>query len=161
MYDPVRIGGIEEIIHEWPKDQNKLDSDLILCINDAIKIYISEYNGKTPLQIKLLKRVTKNKFHWPHWRRYDMDGKYTNAFNLAIKSGKIGDIKFDFTVELMGKKFQACPAEDSKLNEYGPHGSIRLEIPPELRTAEGLRKICKNMPWCEGIVIHCKNGKCI
>jgi hypothetical protein len=154
---PLVTAKVEEETIEWPTKET-LNDDLMSCIQETLQKSLPDYDNRS-LQIVLIKRINKNNYHWPHWKQTDMGKTYLNAFNTAVKSNKIGDVKQDFTVELMGKKFQKCPGEDSKIDSYMvPHGSVCLDIPYTLRTAKGLKKICMNMPWCEGIVIHCKNG---
>lgn len=100
--------------------------------------------------------------HWPHFvpcASKPNDYKwYLHAFKLAEQSGKLDHLKQSFTVEYMGKKFNYKPCDGVEQDAtIVPHGLVTLEIPKELRTYEGFKKILKAFPFMEGIIVRGKN----
>lgn len=99
--------------------------------------------------------------HWPHFRPIYEDPKtykwYIVAFENSLESitkmtkEKNGEI---ITIEYMGKKFNGKP-EDPINKECGIviHGSLRMNIPKEMRNYEGFRKIFSVFP-IEGLVAY-------
>lgn len=99
--------------------------------------------------------------HWPHFRPIYEDPKtykwYIVAFESSLESikkmtkEKNGEI---VTIEYMGKKFNGKP-EDPIRKECGIviHGSLRMNIPKEMRNYEGFKKIFSVFP-IEGLVAY-------
>lgn len=98
--------------------------------------------------------------HWPHFRPIYEDPKtykwYIDAFENSPKIKKMtkevyGNI---VTIEYMGKKFNGKP-EDPIERDCGIviHGSLRLNIPKNLKNYDGFRKIFSTFQ-VEGIVAY-------
>lgn len=99
--------------------------------------------------------------HWPHFVPCASKPKdykwYLHAFEQAIKSGKLDRLSKSFTVEYMGKKFNYKPCDGVEQDAViVPHGLITLDIPVELRTFDGFKKIMEAFPFMEGIIIRGK-----
>lgn len=99
--------------------------------------------------------------HWPHFVPCASKPKdykwYLHAFEQAKKSGKLDKLSSSFTVEYMGKKFNYKPCDGVEQDAViVPHGLITLEIPVELRTYDGFKKIMEAFPFMEGIIIRGK-----
>lgn len=115
-----------------------------------------------PSKSEFVKGVSR---HWPHFRSCLEKGKEKDygyqleAFNMAIKSGKLDNIKESFTCEYMGKKINydnMDPIEQNAL--IVPHGSYTIDIPNHLRNYEGFKKVLIAIPDIEGIIVHGKSG---
>ena len=105
--------------------------------------------------------TTEEASHWPHFRPIYEDPKtykwYINAFESSLESikkmtkEKNGEI---VTIEYMGSKFNGKP-EDPIHKECGIviHGSLRMNVPKELRNYEGFKKIF-SVFHIEGLVAY-------
>jgi len=99
--------------------------------------------------------------HWPHFVPCSSKPKdykwYLHAFEQAKKSGKLDRLSNSFTVEYMGKKFNYKPCDGVEQDAViVPHGLVTLDIPVELRTYDGFKKIMEAFPFMEGIIIRGK-----
>ena len=101
--------------------------------------------------------------HWPHFVPCVNDKVMYKwnllAFEEMLKCNKLGDIKTSFTCEYMGKKFNYKKSDGVEVDSaIVPHGLITLNIPVELRTMQGFKKICESFPFMEGLIIHGVNN---
>ena len=105
--------------------------------------------------------------HWPHFVPvHDESGKpqaqykwNIHAFDNAVKSGKLENIQQSFTVEYMGKKFNYKPCDGVEMDGViVPHGLITFDIPVELRTYDGFKKIFDKFDCIEGLVVYGKKN---
>lgn len=110
------------------------------------------------------KPTNKVATHWPHFRPVTEDPKdyrwIIEAFDKFKATGLLTDIKASFTAEAMGKKCQYCksdPIEDNMV--IIPHGCIEIDIPSELRTVEGIKKVLTHLSFMEGLVMYLSNGQ--
>jgi hypothetical protein len=107
--------------------------------------------------------------HWPHFRPLAEDPRgykwYLEAFNNSFDfvSGMSQDVFGDLvTVEFMGPKFNGkeCDPIENKPHGVGIviHGSLRVIIPPPLRTFDGFRRLFEELPILEGLVAYPTDG---
>lgn len=105
--------------------------------------------------------------HWPHMRPISEDPKmykhYVDAFNNTLPElmehvaprMKVGQM---ITVEYMGEKFNKPSYEPVGKSRIVLHGSLRVNIPPELRNFDGFKAIFTAFPIIEGVIGYPPNG---
>ncbi len=101
--------------------------------------------------------------HWPHMVPcYEERNNYKwmiQAFETLEATGLLNDCTKSFTVEWMGKKCNYCktdPCEEDLV--VVPHGSVRINVPMELRTFEGMKLLMTHVPFIEGLVCYSQHG---
>lgn len=104
------------------------------------------------------KPTDPNATHWPHFRPCSDDPK---GYKWQLDAFKKAKDKFEgtrsFTCEYMGTKSNG-KASDPITHDcvIVPHGTIYVDVPVELRTAQGMKAMFKVFP-VEGLIAHTPN----
>jgi hypothetical protein len=125
---------------------------------------------------KLNPDLDRKKAHWPHFIPVstENDCKKNNtkltksekrqnaALKVAIENGLDKLPIGNYSIEQMGKGFNEKNIDPIETKEqpvaFVIHGTLRINIPKELRTFEGIKEVLKNIPQIEGLVAYLPNG---
>ncbi len=106
--------------------------------------------------------------HWPHLRPVYEDPKQYKWHIQAFEHSKEGLMQYVvpymisgqvITVEYMGPHFNRPNYDPINEDKILIHGTLCMDIPKELRTLDGFKKIFKTFPIIEGFVLYPENLK--